>query len=422
MSDNLQVNRWLANQLPPTNQRRLAVVTGARQTGKTTLVKQVYPNLMYFNLDDAELRSTLSQIKTVSWAKDIGPAILDEVQKLPSVFEKIKYAYDDNKIQFSVLLGSAQILLLHKIRESLAGRVFIFELWPLMLTELQTLSTATFCKPPLLESIISADSMATLLNSQPSVLMPEPEQRLLDAENHLLIWGGMPELLHLPSSADKSMWLKSYVHTYLERDLMDLAQLKHLEPFRQFQKLAALRVSKLLNYAELAKDADISVDTARRYLEYLKLSYQVLFLQPYSGNLTSRVVKTPKIYWSDIGLLRELSGITGTITGEIFENYVVMEIFKWIQSNQSPCELYFYRTRSGLELDLLLKTPKGFIGVEIKSSQRIRSADYRPMQRVAESLKSEWLGGLCIYRGNKIECLAEPNIWAIPSSRLLSSH
>lgn len=174
----------------------------------------------------------------------------------------------------------------------------------------------------------------------------------------------------------------------------------------------------MLNYSELARDASVSVDTSRRYLEYLRISYQVMLLQPYYKNITSSVIKTPKLYWLDIGLLRQLSGIWGELSGEIYETMVVNEVYKWIKTTQRDIELFFYRTRSGLELDMLLKTENGFIGIEIKSSSAITPSDIRPMKEIAEVIKKNWLGGIVIYRGDEIKKLSEPGIWAIPSRRL----
>jgi hypothetical protein len=229
----------------------------------------------------------------------------------------------------------------------------------------------------------------------------------------------MPALLPLPAE-ERWKWLKDYQFTYLERDLGDLARLDDLVPFRIFQKLAALRSAKLLNYSELARDASLSVDTARRYLEYLTLSYQTALLQPYHRNITSSVIKTPKLYWLDIGIVRSLSGFRGDLSGEIYETMVVSEIIKWMKTVQRQEEIYFYRTRSGLELDILLQTEKGLIGMEIKARTAVAPADLRAMREVAKGLGKEWRGGLVVYLGNTIQKVGEPNLWAIPSRRLFT--
>jgi predicted AAA+ superfamily ATPase len=233
----------------------------------------------------------------------------------------------------------------------------------------------------------------------------------------MLQWGGMPALLHL-SDDERWQWLKDYEYTYLERDIADLARLSDLAPFRTFQRLSALRSGQLLNYSELARDASVSVDTARRYLEYLHLSYQVVLLQPYYRNLTSTLVKTPKLFWLDVGILRRLSGNQETVTGEIYETMIIAELVKWIKTLRKDMNLYFYRTRSGFELDLIVETPDGFIGIEIKSRNTVTSKETRNLRVVAEKLKKQWLGGLLIYRGDEIKRLDDFNIWAVPSYRL----
>jgi predicted AAA+ superfamily ATPase len=167
----------------------------------------------------------------------------------------------------------------------------------------------------------------------------------------------MPALLPL-SADERRKWLQSYETTYLERDLGDLARLADLMPFRQFQRLCALRTGQLLSYSELARDAGVAVSTTRRYVEYLRLSYQALLLPPYATNLTSAVVKTPKVYWGDLGLWRQLTRFYGPPTGAMFETMVVTEIHKWVRTAERGVEMAFYRTRSGLEVDLMLTTPR----------------------------------------------------------------
>lgn len=411
--------RFLSRFLPKTKGRHLIIITGARQTGKTTLAKANYSELKYINLDSPENRESVRLISAVNWSRDVGNAVIDEAQKEPVVFEKIKYAYDEGGISFCVMLGSSQILLLKKIRESLAGRISIYELWPLLMSEICADNNVQNVKMPLVDMFFSKDNLSHILKSVPSVLMDKEESLLKNAEDYLLKWGGMPALLPL-SEEERWRWLKDYEYTYLERDLADLARLDDLEPFRKFQKLSALRSARLLNYSEIARDASISVDTARRYLEYLKISYQTILLQPYYKNITSSVIKTPKVYWLDVGLLRQLSGYRGELSGEIYETMVVGELFKWIKTVQRNAEIYFYRTRSGLEIDMLLETEGGIIGIEIKGRKKLVITDTRSLREVAKGLKDNWRGGLIIYQGDEIKKLAEPNIWAMPSRRIFT--
>jgi len=419
MSDNSLLFRFVETILPREDTRRIVILTGARQTGKTTSARRKYPELRYINLDSPENRDALRLLSTSSWAGSVGKAVIDEAQKEPVVFEKVKYAFDSQALSFSVMLGSSQILLLKKVRESLAGRSSVFEIWPLMMSELQRIPGIASSPPPLLDRLISAADLAKVLRDEPELLLDTADERCVDAEDYLLAWGGMPALLPL-SSEDRWQWLKDYEYTYLERDLGDLARLDDLLPFRTFQKLSALRSGQLLNYSEIARDAGVSADTARRYLEYLRLSYQTILVQPYFKNITSSLVKTPKIYWLDVGLLRHLTGIRVEVSGSLYETMVVGEVIKWIKTMRRDVEVYFYRTRSGMEVDLLLVTQHGIIGVEIKARRSVAPPDWRALREIAGGLGGDWLGGLVIYRGSQIRKVSEPGIWAIPSQRLFT--
>lgn len=416
MSDNLQKYRFLQKVLPNPSTKHLVLLTGARQTGKTTLVKRLYSDLRYISLDPPENREIIKNIPSSVWSRDIGNAVIDEAQKEPSVFDKTKFAWDDGGISFCVLTGSSQILLLKKVRESLSGRISIFEQWPLMVGEIYN-SAREDIATPLIDHLLDKGPVSAVLEHIPGVLLDSERIKMIEAEDYILQWGGMPALLHLADDA-RWQWLKDYEYTYLERDMADLASLSDLAPFRTFQQLSALRSGRLLNYSELARDAAISVDTARRYLEYLHISYQVILVQPYYRNLTSSLVKTPKMFWLDIGLLRRLSGISKTVTGEIYETMVVAELTKWIRTLRKDIKLYFYRTRSGFELDLLVETSNGLIGIEIKSRQTVNFRDTGNLKRLAEKIGKQWLGGLIIYRGDEIKRLDDFDIWAIPSYRL----
>ncbi|HPN30763.1 MAG TPA: ATP-binding protein [bacterium] len=415
MDENLLKHRLLSNMLPDIKAAKIIMVTGARQTGKTTLCRDKYSKLKYVNLDAYENREFINSVSSFNWKSEIGNAVIDEAQKTPGIFDKLKFAFDEKKISFTVLLGSSQILMLKNIRESLAGRVSIFELFPLMMTEL---NDSRKNHKPLIHSILSAKDIKTVLEKEPAALMPEKDADYISAEKYLLKWGGMPALLHL-SEKERWKWLKDYEYTYLERDLIDLVRLNDLEPFAKFKKLTALRSGKLLNYSDLARDAGISVDTARRYLEYLKISYQTLLLQPYHTNVTSSVVKTPKVYWLDICLLRSISGQREETTGDIYETMVVSELYKYIKTMQLNNELYFYRTRSGLEIDAIAESENGIIGFEVKSRDTTNKSDATKLIEFAQALKQKkWRGGIIVYSGNRIEKVAEPNIWAVPARRL----
>ncbi|MFC1586451.1 ATP-binding protein [Fibrobacterota bacterium] len=416
MNKVLQIKRLIHNRLPSPGEKCIVLLTGARQTGKTTSAKFLYSGLNNYNMDSIEYRHQLMEVPSRQWGTVVGNAVLDEVQKQPELLEKVKYAYDAEEISFSVLLGSAQILLMKSVRETLAGRVLIYELWPLTYTELLN-HYHSDAGPPLFAGLADTENVQALLAAQPSSIISPALDVYKETEEYMLKWGGMPGIMSL-SEKRKMDWLRSYNLSYLERDLSDLARLNDLMPFRKFHQLSALRSSQLLSYSEIANDAGISVVTARQYFEYLKISYQVFFLAPFSQNLTSTVVKTPKIYWTDIGLWRMLTGQTGKVTGPVFENFVIAEIMKLISALDLKAELTYYRTRSGLEIDALLSTPRGIMGFEIKARERTVPKDASGLRKIGKALGKKWLGGIIVYRGNKIENLGS-GIWAVPSYRLL---
>ena len=418
MRTDLQRIRFRRQQLArPLSVPQLILLTGARHTGKTTLARALYPDLRYLNLDAPEQREALRAVRADQWAAAVGPAILDEAQKEPGLFDKVKFAFDAGQIESTVLLGSSQILMLQRVRETLAGRAFVYELWPLMAAELAH-AESDAPEPPLLDRLLAEPgTMDVLMAKLPPVRLGPQATAAAGAVRHLLEAGGMPALLPLPDG-ERNKWLESYEVTYLERDLADLTRLSDLVPFRRFQRLCALRSGQLLSFSELARDAGLSVATSRRYIEYLGLSYQAFLLPPYAVNLTSSVIKTPKVYWLDLGIWRHLTRYQGMTTGQMFETLVVTEVWKWVKTAERTVDLAFYRTRSGLEVDLLLTTPHGVLGIEAKSAERLGPADRRALREVGRSLGSAWRGGLVVHAGAKIEQL-EKDIWAVPVDRLL---
>jgi predicted AAA+ superfamily ATPase len=419
MWENLQVTRLILEGLPQSSEHIIVLLTGARQTGKTTLLRTVYPDLSYFNLDAVEFREQLKRISTFAWARDVGNAVIDEIQKEPELMNKIKFAFDEGDLNFTALSGSAQLLLLKSIRETLAGRILLLELFPLMVSELIHGQKAEI-PMPLIGRLISSSSPADIIKKLPSTLLGENWEIAKSAEEYILKFGGMPALLHLPDQEKKSGWLRDYSITYLERDLNDLARLNDLMPFKTFQQLTALRSANLLSYSELSRDAGIGIETARRYLEYLRLSYQAIFLQPYHKNLTSMTVKTPKIYWLDNGLMRQLTGYGyDLMNGQIYENYIAAELVKYLRTIKSEAKLSFYRTRSGMEVDFIIETNGKLIGIEVKNRTTINKKDYTSLNKLKQSAGEDWILGVVLYRGNEIKEVSE-GIWSIPSCRFFS--
>lgn len=420
------VYRFLSDRLPTVDQRRLVVLTGSRQVGKTTLARRAYPSLRYVNLDDSDAREALRLARPSEWGEVVGPAVLDEAQKEPSLFDKVKFAYDEGSLPFSVLLGSSRFLLLDQIKETLAGRAFVFELFPLLAAEVMTLD-GSLPVAPLFDRLLVALLDPTLdvsavLQAEPSVLLPDQDLPRRRALEHIAQWGGMPELLHL-DDGDRREWLRSYQQTFLERDLPDIARLDDIIPFRNLERLSMAHTGQLVEYSALARDAGISPTTARRYLGYLSLAHQVVFLPPYSRNITSQVVKAPKLYWADLGLLLRGDPMVQSFVGAGFETLVVTEAHKWIHTRGRNVDLSFYRTRSGMEVDLIVSANDAMLAIEVKARDHVVPSDLRGLRALAAAAPpGTFRGGLCVYRGNRIECLdPELRLWAVPGHRLFTA-
>ena len=414
-----QCFRWIGYRLPDEATHRLVVLTGARQTGKTTAARGRYPSLRYINLDNLEEREALAAVRTAAWGGRLATPCWTRPRRHRTTFDKVKWAFDEGHVRFSVLLGSSRLLLMQRIRETLAGRAFVYDLWPLMASELRHAGDVLPAWPlihTLLEGSVPFDEV---LADQPTVLTGQDEEDRRAAIDHLAGWGGMPALLPL-SDPDRREWLRSYQQTFLERDLIDLARLPDLDPFRALQHLCMLRTGQLLSYSELARDAGLSPATARRYVEYLKASYQVVLLPPFSENLTSTVVKSPKAYWVDLGLLRQGTRQWGPPTGAMFESLVIGEIQKWVSTLGLDARLFFYRTRSGMEVDLVIDTAAGVIGVEVKNRPNAVPTDARGLVALAHALGQRWRGGLIVTAGGPIDRLVpQSRIWSVPLHRLV---
>lgn len=412
----MQRFRWLSRRLVSSERRRLVILTGARQTGKTTLARRCYPDLRYVNLDSLENRELLRRVPSAEWSRAIGPAVLDEAQKEPDVFEKVKFAFDDRTLDFSVLLGSSRILLLDRVRESLTGRAFCFELWPLTASELRTPADGA-PELPLFDRLIEAPrSAAAILGDEPAWLLPEDAAPGREALDHLAAWGGMPALLGL-DPADRREWLRSYHQIWVQRDLSDLGSIRDFLPFRTLSRLAMLRSGGLVNFTDLGRDAGVSATTARRYLDFLRLSYQAILLEPFRRNRGVALTKTPKLYWTDLGLLRQGTGWWEPLTGPMFETLVIVEAHKWIATLGRDAHLSFWRTRGGREVDLVVSTADGVLGIEMKNRRRIEPRDASALRALEASLGPDWAGGLIVHRGDELAEIA-PGVWAVPAHRL----
>ncbi len=318
-------------------------LTGPRQSGKTTLARAVFPDKPYVSLENLDEREFAQQDPRRFLARFPDGAILDEVQRCPSLFSWLQGIVDERRVMGDfVLTGSAQFDLIAGVSQSLAGRVGRVELLPLSIGELR----------------------------QGGVL---PE-----SIDELLLKGGYPALYDrdlLPGD-----WFSNYVATYLERDVRQLVAIRDLSQFQRFIRMCAARSGQLLNLASLGADCGISAVTAREWISVLEASYLVVRLMPHHANFGKRLVKTPKLYFLDVGLMAWLLGIRDTESlsthaarGALFETWVVAESFKRKFNAGMPADLYFWRDSSGNEVDLLEETTGGVLATEIKSGATFAS-------------------------------------------------
>lgn len=362
---------------------RIIVITGARQTGKTTLCKKIFNQYTYISVDDRILRDQLSKISSQQW-KDIYPtAIVDEIQKEPILIETIKSVYDQWESPKYILLGSSQLLLMEKVRESLAGRCSIFEIFPLTLPELNTQSWEEEIVTSCFQQVIKGIDFDFL----PSIYFHQRHANQLSSYQHYLQFGGYPAISDNTSTIDEKYdWLKNYVKTYLERDVRDLANFRDLDPFIKAQHYIALNTGNIINFSNISKHIGLSSKTAQKFIQYLEISYQAILLSAWSGNDQKKLIKSPKIHFLDQGVLQAVLMKRGGMSGNEFESAIISEIYKQTKNSETEVLFYYLRTTDGREIDLLIEFPEYFIAIEIKMTEHVNKSDAKNFKKLDEIL------------------------------------
>lgn len=365
----------------------VVTVTGPRQSGKTTLVQSAFPRYAYVSLEDPDLRSLALEDPRGFLAQFDGPAILDEVQNVPQLLSYIQTLVDKRSRagQF-ILTGSQNLLLLQSVSQSLAGRTAILHLLPLSLSEIHR-------RAPL-----SLDVIGRRLPKQ---------DRLLDLDWPEVVWRGFYPSLQ-SNKVQPQSWLANYYRTYVERDVRSIVNVGDLETFSRFVRICAGRCGQLLNTVSLGNDCGITHTTVRRWLSVLEASFIIQLLRPYHQSFNKRLIKAPKLYFTDTGLLCYLLGIRSSrdlrshsSRGAVFESFVVAELMKahWHQGIEPS--LWFWRDSGGHELDLILDHHGSNVAIEIKSGETVAS-DYYDGLKYWQAMAVGISPTALIYGGNRM--------------------
>jgi uncharacterized protein len=390
----------------------VVLLNGARQTGKSTLVKWLAEKkhkAEYITFDDATTLSAARNDPSGFLAGINGPVVLDEIQKAPDLFPALKVEVDRDRTPGRFLLtGSANVLLLPKISESLTGRMEILTLYPFSQGELAS-KKETFLKHVFDPSHFE------------SKLMPLKNRELL----RRIKTGGFPEVVTRHSFERKAAWCASYITTILQRDIRDIADIDRLTEMPKLLALLAARAASMLNFAEISRSIGIPVATLKRYVAIFEATFLVHFLKPWSANLGKRLAKAPKIILSDTGLLTHLLGLSAEdsvpepmIAGRLLENFVVMELFKQRSWSRTKPGIFYFRTHDGYETDVVLEDSSGkIVGIEVKSSHTVKSEDFKTLKFISEDIGSKFIKGIVLYQGDKTIPFAK-NLFAMPIQAL----
>ncbi len=387
----------------------VVVITGMRQTGKTTFLQNspLLKGYGYYTLDDfATLSTARSDPDSMS---SMGDRIcIDEAQKAPELILAVKREVDrSRKPGRFVLSGSANFALLRQLSESLAGRAIYLTLQPFSRRELLQKTD----EPPLLVRMLKGGDTPLLGKGAP-VRVSE------------ILQGGMPPVHGLNTDA-RAVWFRGFEQTYIERDIRDIARVDDLLGFRNLVRLAALRSGQLLNLSQLARDARLSLATTTRYLQLAETSFLFRRLAPFLRNRSSRLIKSPKLYLADSGLAGHLAGIEDLdkgrdepFRGALFETYALQNISAMLDANLPDAHISYWHVQGRHEVDFVLEHKRKTIAIEVKAGQRWSESDFSSLRTFLSQTPS-CVAGILAYSGNQAGKIGG-RIWAVPLGTLLS--
>ena len=384
----------------------IVLLTGARQVGKSTLSAKIIEN--YITFDDINIYVSAST-DPIAFIKNLKkPVVLDEIQKIPQIFETIKYDVDNNRVNGSYLLtGSANVIGFKKTTDTLAGRIALLELYPLSMKELSD-------KNENIIDILFDDIYLDYKNDKFNDLKYKYNEII-----NQVILGGYPEIQKINSQKGRYIWFSSYISTYIERDVRDIGELRNLDKFIKMFNILSSRSANILNKTDLSKDTGIDNKTLDNYLKLLEAVYQIHFLNPYSANINKRFVKSQKLFFTDSGVLSHLLGVSTAedfknshYNGIIFETFIFSELLKGVKYSMRNTKLFFYRTTDKKEIDFIIERNQTIIAVEVKLSQTITLSDFKHIIDLKKSYKN-FKSGFIFYSGENILSFGS-DLFALP--------
>ena len=393
-------------------------ILGARQVGKSTLAQILIRDAWkarYVTLDDPAVLAAVAHDPD-GWLDSQGtvPLVLDEVQRAPDLLRAVKYAIDRERRPGRFLLtGSANFLTLARVSESLAGRVALVDLLPFSWREWIGQEPHSW-----LEKAFEADSAEELvpLFAEGN---PPPIVELRDQ----VLWGGFPPVRLMRGTTARAKWLASYIVTYLDRDLREISSIHRVPDFHRLLIALASRSGQLLNLADLGRDLGMVEMTVRRYVGILETTFQLFRVEAYFTKIGKRLVKRPKVYFTDTGLACHLLGIhdweslqRAGKAGAMVETWVAGELKKWMNAQQAEYQLYFFRLHAGPEVDFLLARGEEIIAIEVKTGQQIDRGVLSTLERLEELLGGRLRMSVVLHGGPYLGPLAK-RVLALPLTR-----
>jgi predicted AAA+ superfamily ATPase len=366
------------------------LITGPRQSGKTTLLTERFAGThRLVSLENPDVRARVREDPIGFLKSNPPPVILDEIQYTPEFLHYIKSSIDDNRTPGRWLLsGSQNFSLMQGVSQSLSGRVAVLSLLPFSLGESYGQGSQVASIDNILESLLFAGERGT---------KGKPRQSPFPLDDWLLR-GAYPEI-RTNKAVDRQLWCTSYIQTYLERDVRQIVNVGDINTFNRFLRLCAARTGQILNMSELARDVGMSVPTIRKWLSVLEASYQIHLLPPHFNNLGKRIVKSPKLYFLDTGIATFLLGLhsreptmQGPMIGPLFETMVVSEWVKAFYHRGERPELYYWRSKAGVEVDLIVDRNGKLYPMEIKATSTLLPGHVEPLntwRALAGTLASE---------------------------------